>query len=239
MNRIPAGTPPAREPTRTLSAAPQSLVVVGASTGGTEAIRDVLTQMPQHVPPILVAQHMPDGVTRTFAARLDTLCRIRVKEAEDGELMLPGHAYIAPGHSHLMVARSGARYVARLSQSELVNRHRPSIDVLFSSAARTRAANLVGVILTGMGRDGAAGLLELKHAGGYTYAQDERSCVVFGMPKEAIALGAVDEVLPVADIAPALLARLALQEARGAPGKLKPADAKAVNDASIPRRSRS
>jgi two-component system chemotaxis response regulator CheB len=192
--------------------------VIGASTGGTEAIRDVLTQMPQDVPPILVAQHMPDGFTRTFAARLDTLCSIRVKEAEDGELMLAGHAYIAPGHSHLIVARRAARYLARLSQSELVNRHRPSVDVLFTSAARTGASNVVGVLLTGMGRDGAAGLLELRQAGGYTYAQDEQSCVVFGMPKEAIALGAVDEVLPVAEIGAAVVARLARQDLCGASG---------------------
>ena len=212
--------------------------MMGASTGGTEAIRDVLIQMPQDAPAILVAQHMPDGFTRTFAARLDTLCRIRVKEAEDGEPVLAGHAYIAPGHSHLIVARSGDRYVARLSQSELVNRHRPSIDVLFSSAARTGAPNLVGVILTGMGRDGAAGLLALRHAGGYTYAQDEQSCVVFGMPKEAIALGAVDEVLPVAEIGPALLARLALQGSGGACAKLKHGEGAAVKGASNPQRSR-
>jgi two-component system chemotaxis response regulator CheB len=191
-----------------------TIVVIGASTGGTEAVKDVLVQMPPDAPPILVAQHMPEGFTRSFAARLDSLCAIRVKEADDGERALPGHAYIAPGHSHLMLKKSGGIYSNLLSKADPVNRHRPSVDVLFRSAARSARGNVLGVILTGMGKDGAAGMLEMHGAGAYTYAQDEASCVVFGMPKEAIAQGGVDEVLPLHDIAPALLARLATAAAR-------------------------
>jgi two-component system chemotaxis response regulator CheB len=186
------------------------VIVIGASTGGTEAVKDVLVQMPANAPGILVAQHMPEGFTRSFAARLDSLCAISVKEAVDGERVLPGHAYIAPGHSHLMLKKSGGGYATLLSQSEPVNRHRPSVDVLFRSAARSGAANVLAVILTGMGKDGAAGMAELRSKGAYTYAQDEASCVVFGMPKEAIAQGGVEEILPLADIASALLARLAV-----------------------------
>jgi two-component system chemotaxis response regulator CheB len=186
------------------------VIVIGASTGGTEAVKDVLTQMPVNAPGILVAQHMPEGFTRSFAARLDSLCAITVKEAADGERVLPGHAYIAPGHSHLMLKKSGGGYATLLSQSEPVNRHRPSVDVLFRSAARSGAANVLAVILTGMGKDGAAGMAELRRAGACTYAQDEASCVVFGMPKEAIAQGGVEEILPLDEIAAALLARLAV-----------------------------
>jgi two-component system chemotaxis response regulator CheB len=186
----------------------EKVIVIGASTGGTEAIKDVLVQLPFDAPAVLVTQHMPEAFTRSFAARLDSLCRITVKEAESGERVLPGHAYIAPGHSHLLLKRSGANYVTHLSQSEPVNRHRPSVDVLFRSAAECAAKNAIAIILTGMGRDGAAGMLELHRAGAYTYAQDEQSCVVFGMPKEAINLGAADEVLPLQDIPPAVIARL-------------------------------
>jgi two-component system chemotaxis response regulator CheB len=186
------------------------VIVIGASTGGTEAVKDVLTQMPVNAPGILVAQHMPEGFTRSFAARLDSLCAITVKEAADGERVLPGHAYIAPGHSHLMLKKSGGGYATLLSQSEPVNRHRPSVDVLFRSAARSGAANVLAVILTGMGKDGAAGMAELRRAGACTYAQDEASCVVFGMPKEAIAQGGVEEILPLDEIGAALLARLAV-----------------------------
>jgi len=213
------------------------VIVIGASTGGTEAIREVLTRMPPDAPGILVAQHIPEGFTRSFAARLDALCGIAVKEAEHGEAVLPGHAYIAPGHSHLLLARSGGCYTARLAQTARVNRHRPSVDVLFNSAARAGAGNIVAVILTGMGKDGAAGLLELHRAGAYTYAQAEESCVVFGMPKEAIALGGVHEVLRVEDIVPALLARLGMQHAGGA-GKLKHATGLAVKGAPIPKQPR-
>jgi two-component system chemotaxis response regulator CheB len=202
----------------------EQVIVIGASTGGTEAIREVLTRMPVDAPGILVAQHMPEGFTHSFAARLDALCRITVKEARQGEQVLPGHAYIAPGHSHLLLGRMGGRYMTILSQAALVNRHRPSVDVLFNSAAHAGAANVVGVILTGMGKDGAAGLRVLHLAGAYTYAQDEDSCIVFGMPREAIALGAVDEVLPIGAIASALLARLAFHESPNKHGKLKRKD---------------
>jgi two-component system, chemotaxis family, protein-glutamate methylesterase/glutaminase len=191
----------------------EKLIVIGASTGGTEAIKDVLVQMPPDAPGILVTQHMPEGFTRSFAARLDGLCKVAVKEAEDGERVLPGHVYIAPGHSHLLLRKSGANYIAQLSQSEAVNRHRPSVDVLFHSAAESAGKNAIGVILTGMGKDGAAGMVELRRAGAHTYAQDKNSCVVYGMPKEAVALGGVEEVLPLDDIAGAVLDRLSLSGA--------------------------
>ena len=190
------------------------VIVIGASTGGTEAVKDVLVQMPAGSPPILVAQHMPEGFTRSFAARLDSLCAIRVKEADDGERALPGHAYIAPGHSHLMLKKAGGVYSCLLTKGDPVNRHRPSVDVLYRSAARSGGANVLGVILTGMGKDGAAGMAEMHRAGAYTFAQDESSCVVFGMPKEAIAQGGVDEILPLDEIASALLARLAAPAVR-------------------------
>ncbi|MFZ3287249.1 MAG: chemotaxis response regulator protein-glutamate methylesterase [Telluria sp.] len=172
----------------------EKLIIIGASTGGTEAIREFLMQMPSDCPGILITQHMPEGFTTSFARRLDSLCKIRVSEAVGEERVLPGHAYIAPGHSHLMLARSGANYITRIEQSAPVNRHRPSVDVLFRSAAQAAGKNAVGVILTGMGKDGAAGMLEMKSAGAYNFAQDEASCVVFGMPREAIALGATHEV---------------------------------------------
>jgi two-component system chemotaxis response regulator CheB len=172
----------------------EKLIIIGASTGGTEAIREFLMQMPSDCPGILIAQHMPEGFTSSFAKRLDSLCKISVREAVGGERVLPGHAYIAPGHSHLLLARSGANYMTRIEQSEPVNRHRPSVDVLFRSAAESAGKNAVGVILTGMGKDGAAGMLEMKNAGAHTFAQDEATCVVFGMPREAIALGAAHEI---------------------------------------------
>ena len=178
-----------------------SIIAIGASTGGTEAIREILTQLPVNSPPVLIAQHMPAGSTQSFAQRLNDLCRIRVAEAKDDTEILPGHAYIAPGHSHLLLARVAGKPVLRLSQAEPVNRHRPSVDVLFDSVAREAGANAIGVILTGMGKDGAKGLLTMKRAGAYTLAQDETSCVVFGMPREAIALEAVDEVIALDKIA--------------------------------------
>ncbi|MBO7780596.1 protein-glutamate methylesterase/protein-glutamine glutaminase [Burkholderia pseudomallei] len=187
----------------------EKLIIVGASTGGTEAIREVLTPLPPDAPAVLIAQHMPPGFTRSFAQRLNGLCRISVKEAEHGERVLPGHAYIAPGYAHLLLARSGANYIAHLSDEPPVNRHRPSVDVLFRSAAQHAGKNALGVILTGMGRDGAAGLLEMKKAGAYTFAQDEASCVVFGMPREAIAMGGVDDVAPLSDMSRRIMARLA------------------------------
>jgi two-component system chemotaxis response regulator CheB len=205
--RFPVRAGPASAPLARLgelSIASDALIAVGASTGGTEAIRTLLVALPPDGPGILIAQHMPEGFTRSFAARLDSLSRMRVKEAEEGERVLAGHAYIAPGHSHLLLQRSGAHYVLRLSQSEPVNRHRPSVDVLFRSVAAHAGAKAIGVILTGMGKDGAQGMLEMRHAGARTLAQDEASCVVFGMPREAIAIGAVDAVASIEDI-PALL----------------------------------
>ena len=178
----------------------EKLIIIGASTGGTEAIKAFLTQLPPDCPGILIAQHMPEGFTRSFANRLDKLCRISVKEAEGNERVLPGHAYLAPGHSHLMLVRSGANYMTKLDQGAPVNRHRPSVDVLFSSAAVSAGKNAVGVILTGMGKDGAAGMLEMKKAGAYNLAQDESTCVVFGMPKEAIAMGGTHEVAPLHEL---------------------------------------
>ena len=186
----------------------EQLIVVGASTGGTEALRELLMAFPPGSPAVLVAQHMPAGFTRSFAQRLDTLCRIRVKEAEHGERVLGGHAYIAPGSHHLRLVRIGASYQTALSDEPPVNRHRPSVDVLFRSAARVAGKNAIGVMLTGMGKDGAAAMLEMRQAGAYNFAQDEASCVVFGMPREAIALSAVDEVVPLKDIAARLFARL-------------------------------
>lgn len=178
----------------------EKLIIIGASTGGTEAIKDFLIQMPSDCPGILITQHMPEGFTRSFAKRLDGLCKIAVREAEEGERILPGHAFIAPGHSHLLLARSGANYVTKLDQGPAVNRHRPSVDVLFNSAAACAGKNAVGVILTGMGKDGALGMLEMKKAGAYNFAQDEASCVVFGMPREAIAVGATHEVGALHDL---------------------------------------
>ena len=172
----------------------EKLIIIGASTGGTEAIREFLMQMPSDCPGILITQHMPEGFTRSFAKRLDSLCKISVQESAGNERVLPGHAYIAPGHSHLTLTRSGANYMTKIDQGEPVNRHRPSVDVLFRSAAQAAGKNAVGVILTGMGKDGAAGMLEMKAAGAYNFAQDEASCVVFGMPREAIAVGATHEV---------------------------------------------
>jgi two-component system chemotaxis response regulator CheB len=192
----------------------EKLIIVGASTGGTEAIREFLMQMPSDCPGILIAQHMPEGFTRSFAKRLDSLCRISVREAEGNERVLPGHAYIAPGHSHLMLTRSGANYMTRLDQGEPVNRHRPSVDVLFRSAAQSAGKNAVGVILTGMGKDGAAGMLEMRNAGAYNFAQDEASCVVFGMPREAIAVGAAHEVGALQALPGMVLGHLAQQGAR-------------------------
>ena len=178
----------------------EKLIIIGASTGGTEAIKDFLVQLPPDSPGVLITQHMPPGFTHSFANRLDKLCRISVKESEGDERVLPGHAYLAPGHSHLLLARSGANYVTKLDQGPPVNRHRPSVDVLFRSAAAAAGKNAVGVILTGMGKDGAAGMLEMKNAGAYNLAQDEATCVVFGMPKEAIAIGATHEVAPLHEL---------------------------------------
>ncbi len=188
--------------------ATEKLICIGASTGGTEALKAVLSDMPADAPGVLITQHMPEGYTRSFAERLNGLSAMAVKEAADNERILPGHAYVAPGHSHLRVKKGGGYYYTELSQEAPVNRHRPSVDVLFDSAARVLGANAVGVILTGMGKDGAAGLLAMRQAGAHTIAQDEASCVVFGMPRAAIELGAAAEVLPLKDIARRVLERL-------------------------------
>lgn len=182
----------------------EKLLIIGASTGGTEAIKAFLLQMPSDCPGILITQHMPAGFTKSFANRLDSLCQISVKEAEGGERILPGHAYIAPGDKHLLLARSGANYVTALSDAPPVSRHKPSVDVLFESAASNGGKNVVGVILTGMGKDGAAGMANMKQAGAYNFAQNEASCVVYGMPKEAVAHGGVHEIAHLNEL-PALV----------------------------------
>ncbi|CAB3778598.1 protein-glutamate methylesterase/protein-glutamine glutaminase [Pararobbsia alpina] len=187
----------------------EKLIIIGASTGGTEAIREVLVPLPPDAPGVLITQHMPAGFTRSFAQRLNGLCRITVKEADHGERVLPGHAYIAPGDRHLSLGRSGANYVALLDDGPPVNRHRPSVDVLFRSAAMHAGKNAIGVILTGMGKDGAAGLVEMRRAGAHTFAQDEASCIVFGMPREAIAAGGADEVVPLNEMCGRVMTRLA------------------------------
>lgn len=192
----------------------EKLIIVGASTGGTEALKEFLMPIPPDAPAILIAQHMPESFTKSFANRLDSLCRITVKEAVHGERVLPGHAYIAPGHSHLMLGVSGANYICELSQAEPVNRHRPSVDVLFRSAANVAGRNAVGVILTGMGKDGAAGMLEMHQAGAHNFAQDEASCVVFGMPKEAIAVGGVHEVVSLKEMTQKVLTWIANNSSR-------------------------
>jgi len=183
----------------------QKVVVVGASTGGTEALVEFLTHMPMNAPGIVVVQHMPEYFTRSFAERLDSLCRISVKEAEPDDVISPGCALIAPGGRHTLVKRSGARYFVELRDGPLVSRHRPSVDVLFRSAARYVGHNAIAVIMTGMGDDGAQSMKELHDTGARTFAQDEDSCVVFGMPKEAIRLGGVDEILPLTQLAPAVV----------------------------------
>lgn len=183
----------------------QKVCVVGASTGGTEALAEFLTGLPMNAPGVVVVQHMPEQFTRTFAERLDSLCRISVKEAETNDVVSPGCALIAPGGKHTLVKRSGARYYVEVRDGPLVSRHRPSVDVLFRSAARYVGHNAVAVILTGMGDDGAAGMKELHDTGASTIAQDEATCVVFGMPKEAIRLGGVDQTLPLGQIASAVM----------------------------------
>ncbi|HAX3839281.1 TPA: chemotaxis response regulator protein-glutamate methylesterase [Escherichia coli] len=192
----------------TLKAGPllssEKLIAIGASTGGTEAIRHVLQPLPLSSPALLITQHMPPGFTRSFADRLNKLCQIGVKEAEDGERVLPGHAYIAPGDRHMELARSGANYQIR---------HRPSVDVLFHSVAKQAGRNAVGVILTGMGNDGAAGMLAMRQAGAWTLAQNEASCVVFGMPREAINMGGVCEVVDLSQVSQQMLAKISAGQA--------------------------
>lgn len=186
----------------------EKIIAIGASTGGTEAIKEVLMHLPADCPAIVITQHMPPGFTTSFAARLNTLCQITVKEASQGERILPGHAYIAPGGKHFSISRSGANYVAVVDDAPPVNRHKPSVEVLFKSVAACAGRNAFGIMLTGMGADGAAAMREMKDAGSYNLVQDEATCIVFGMPREAIAHGAADEVLPLPQIAPALLGKL-------------------------------
>jgi two-component system chemotaxis response regulator CheB len=180
----------------------EKIIAVGASTGGTEAIKEFLMQLPSNSPAVVITQHMPPGFTTSYAKRLNTLCKINVVEAQDGERVLPGNAYLAPGSFHLLIERSGADYHLKISDSALVCGHKPSVDVMFNSLVKCAAKNTIAVILTGMGKDGAAGMFSLHQKGAYTLAQDESSCVVFGMPKEAIKLGGVDAVLPLKSLAP-------------------------------------
>ncbi|MDR2209235.1 MAG: chemotaxis protein CheB [Azoarcus sp.] len=186
-----------------------TIIFIGASTGGTEAIREVLTRLPTDIPPILMAQHMPEMFTGSFARRLDLLSHINVKEAVRGEMIEPGVAYLAPGHSHLLIKKvSSGGYQCELSRSDPVNHHRPSVDVLFHSAAEQVGRAAIGVILTGMGKDGAVGLLHMMQMGAWTIGQDQATCVVYGMPREAALLGALKEVAPITEIAARVLHRL-------------------------------
>jgi two-component system chemotaxis response regulator CheB len=186
----------------------EKLIFIGASTGGTVAIKELIINMPTDCPGILITQHMPVGFTKSFADRLDSLCQIHVKEAQDGEQIFPGHAYVAPGGMHLCLSRVGAHYVTQVLDSPPVNRHKPAVDVMFNSAASCVGKNAIGVILTGMGKDGALGMLEMKKAGAYNFAQDQESCVVYGMPKEAVAAGGVDESHPLQNLASRILNHL-------------------------------
>lgn len=185
----------------------EKVVMVGASTGGTEALKVFLEALPADAPGILIVQHMPEKFTASFAARLDGLCRVSVKEAQNGDSVIRGQVLIAPGNKHMLLKRSGARYYVEIKDGPLVSRHRPSVDVLFRSGARYAARNAVGVIMTGMGDDGAKGLREMRDAGAFTIAQDEASCVVFGMPHEAIKAGAVDRVVALQQIATEIMVR--------------------------------
>lgn len=184
----------------------EMVVCVGASTGGTEALREMLEKLPSNAPGIVIVQHMPEKFTAAFARRLNTLCDVEIKEAEDGDTVLRGHVLIAPGDKHMLLERQGARYYVSVRTGPLVSRHRPSVDVLFRSAARAAGRNAMGVILTGMGDDGARGMQEMHQAGAFTIAQDEASSVVFGMPKEAIAHGGVDKILPLDHVAREIMA---------------------------------
>lgn len=207
----PAGPPAVAAPALSLSplTTTHKVVAIGASTGGTEAIREILTRLPPTFPGIVIVQHMPPKFTTSFAERLDQLCALEVKEAADGDSVLPGRALLAPGNYHMLLQRSGARYLVRVKNGPPVHHQRPSVDVLFQSVAQAAGGNAVGVILTGMGADGAAGLLAMRQQGAHTIAQDEDSCVVFGMPKEAIQRQAAAKVLPLNRIAEELVRHLA------------------------------
>ncbi|MDB5888254.1 MAG: chemotaxis response regulator protein-glutamate methylesterase [Rhodocyclales bacterium] len=224
--RLPLGTAPAGVMVSTDSSQPQTtlansvlqdkVVVIGASTGGTEAIREVLIPLPAEMPPILIVQHMPELFTSSFAKRLDSLSRLKVKEAEHDEPIKPGTVYLAPGHSHLSLKRSVNGLACELSDASPVNRHRPSVDVLFLSAARIAGSKALGILLTGMGKDGAQGMLAMRQTGSWTIAQDQDSCVVWGMPREAMLIGGAQEVAPLKGIPERLLQRLRAGERRAA-----------------------
>jgi two-component system, chemotaxis family, protein-glutamate methylesterase/glutaminase len=201
-SRKPQETTPAPPPARVtpLTQTTDKIIAIGASTGGTEAIREVLVRLPQNTPGIVIVQHMPPKFTTAFAERLNQQCAMEVKEAEDGDTVVTGRALIAPGNFHMLLKRSGARYFVQVKNGPPVHHQRPSVDVLFNSAAQSGGANVIGVILTGMGADGAEGLLTMKDRGAYTIAQDEASCVVFGMPKEAIKRGAHHKIMPLTRI---------------------------------------
>ena len=201
---------PAPVASKAMTRTTEKVICIGASTGGTESLREVLTALPLNSPAIIVVQHMPELFTAAFARRLNSLCQVDVKEAEDGDAVLPGRVLIAPGNKHMLLQRSGARYHVAIKDGPLVSRHRPSVDVLFRSAALHSGANAVGIIMTGMGDDGAKGMLEMKRAGAKTVAQNEETCVVFGMPKEAIALGGVDAIVPLSAIPAAIIAERAM-----------------------------
>jgi len=204
----PAARPASAPTSLALAKTTNKIIAIGSSTGGTEALKEVLPLFPPSTPGVLVVQHMPPHFTTKFAERLNELCQIRVKEAEDGDSVVPGTCLLAPGNFHMVLRRSGARYYVNVKSGPLVCHQRPAADVLFNSVAAYAGKNAVGVILTGMGKDGAEGMLKMKEAGAKTIAQDEKSCVVFGMPKEAIAAGGVDEVVPLSRIAERTLAML-------------------------------
>lgn len=196
---------PVSAPNRSMLKTTNKIIAIGASTGGTEAIKEILVRLPASMPPIIIVQHMPQYFTRSFAERLDSLCELYVKEAADGELLSPGKVLIAPGNLHMVLKRSGASYYVEVKEGPLVFHQRPSVEVMFKSVARYAGSNSIGILLTGMGRDGAEGLLEMKNTGAFTIAQDEKSSVVYGMPKEAAQIGAAKEVLPLDAIPEALL----------------------------------
>ncbi len=213
----PAGDTPERAPAPSaMVQTTERIVAIGTSTGGTVALEEMLCRLPLTAPGMLIVQHMPEHFTQSFADRLNSVCAIRVRQAADGDRVLPGQALIAPGGRHLQVRRQGAQYHAVVRDGPPVSRHRPSVNVLFNSVAQHAGRNAVGIIMTGMGDDGARGLLEMKNAGATTYAQDEASCVVFGMPREAIKLGAVDEVLPLDSLHEAVTGRRRVAAARSA-----------------------
>jgi two-component system chemotaxis response regulator CheB len=210
VRTVPSPTPAATQPRGSFSPRllSERVIAIGASTGGTEAIKEVLCALPEEMPPIVMVQHMPETFTPSFAQRLNNLSKLTVIEARGGERLQPGTAYLAPGHSHMRVRKSGAGFVLDLSQEEPVNRHRPAADVLFWSMAEQVRQNGLGMILTGMGKDGAQGLLAMRKAGAWNIGQDQATCVVYGMPREAADIGALDEVAGLGDISGILLAKL-------------------------------